>query len=288
MRLPSLPWRGALPILLAAALNGALIGHAHAQFAVSVTPPRFEVSVEPGQVTRQVMEMSHAVATPGNYSVYTTDWGMDDSGELTFYDTVQPGSCRPWVAIERKEVLIKMGARVRYRFEVAPPADTTPRECRFALMIESKTQEVKTSEASSFPMNGRIGVIVYVSVGGAKAALEPGDIVVDTFDGQPTPVLTVRNSGIATGRLSGVLKGKDASGASYEFTPASVPILPDRKRQIALQRYEAPVRVSETISVPREQPKIKWPLHLTGTLEYGVNGQGRFELDRIVAERPAK
>jgi hypothetical protein len=288
MRPPSLPPQCALQFLLVAALNGVLFGNANAQFAVSVTPPRFEVSVEPGKVARQVMELTHAAPTAGNYSVYTADWSMDDRGELTFYDTVQPGSCRPWVAIERKEVLIKMGARVRYRFEVAPPAGSTPQECRFALMIESKTQEVKTSEASSFPMNGRIGVIVYVSVGDAKAVFEPGAITVGVFDGQPTPVLTVRNSGNATSRLSGVLKGTDASGASFEFTPESVPILPDRTRQIALQRYEAPVRVSESISVPRVQDKIKWPLHLSGMLEYGGNGEGRFEIDRSVSERPAR
>lgn len=288
MRSPSLFFHRALSFALAVVCNLALTGLARAQFAVSVTPPRFELSVEPGQVTRQVMEMTHAVVNPGSYSVYTVDWSMDDSGELTFYDKLQPGSCRPWVSIERKEVTIKMGARVRYRFEVAPPAGTTAQECRFALMIESKTQDVKTSEASSFPMNGRIGVIVYVSVGGAKAVFEPGAIALAPFDGQPTPMLTVRNTGNATGRLSGVLKGTDAAGASFEFTPASVPILPERTRQIALQRYEAPVRVSESISVPRAQARIQWPLHLSGTLEYGVNGADRFELDRRISEPPSR
>jgi hypothetical protein len=260
----------------------ALVGSARAQFAAAVTPPRFEVSVEPGQVTRQVMEITHAIPGAGTYRVYTTDWSMDASGALTFYDTLQPGSCRPWVAIERKEVTVAQGTRVRYRFEVAPPADVTPQECRFALMIESKPQEVKTSETSSFPMNGRIGVIVYVSIGGAKAVLEPGAISVGAFDGRPTPVLMVRNSGNATGRLAGILKGTDAAGAAVELTPESVPILPGQTRAIALQLYDPGPRTAASAAV---SPRVRWPLSLRGVLEYGPPGTGRFELDRSVSER---
>jgi hypothetical protein len=266
-----------------ACLGLAFAGAALAQFAAAVTPPRFEVSVEPGQVTRQVIEITHAIAGTGTYRVYTTDWSMDGSGALTFYDTLQPGSCRPWVAIERKEVAVTQGTRVRYRFEVAPPADATPQECRFALMIESKPQDVKTSETSSFPMNGRIGVIVYVSIGGAKAILEPGEMSVGSFDGRPTPMLTARNSGNATGRLSGILKGTDAAGTTIEFSPETVPVLPGQTRTIALQPFEPRPRAAASGAAIPSRPK--WPLRLRGTLEYGPPGTGRFEIDRSVSER---
>jgi len=266
----------------------ALSAPVRAQFAAAVTPPRFELSVEPGQVARQVMEISQAAAGTGIYRVYTNDWGMNAAGALTFYDTLQPGSCRPWVAIERKEVAVTMGIRVRYRFEVAPPADTTAQECRFALMVEGKPQDVKTGEGSSFPMSGRIAVIVYVSVGGAKAVLEPGATLVATVDGQPAPSLVVRNSGNATGRLAGVLTGTDASGAAFEFTPETVPILPGQTRQITLQPYEPGPRALAGAASAPAAPRLKWPLSLRGVLEYGPHTTDRFELDRSVAERPAQ
>ena len=266
---------------MAVALGLALGGPAHAQFAAAVTPPRFEVAVEPGQVTRQVMEITHAIPGAGTYRVYTTDWSMDASGALTFYDTLQPGGCRPWVSIERKEITVAMGTRARYRFEVAPPAGTAPTECRFALMLESRPQDVKTGETSSFPMNGRIAVIVYVSVGGAKPVLEPGALTAGAFDGRTVPLLAVHNSGNATGRLAGILKGSDAAGAAFEFTPEALPILPGQTRQIALQPYEPGPRASAPATTLRWQ----WPLTLRGTLEYGPAGSGRFELDRSVAER---
>jgi len=268
-----------------ALMSLALTGAARAQFAAAVTPPRFEVSVEPGQVTRQVLEITHAVPGAGTYRVYTTDWSMDAAGALTFYEALQPGSCRPWVAIERKELRVAMGARVRYRFEVAPPATVTPQECRFALMIESKPQEVQTGEAASFPMSGRIGVIVYVSVGGAKPVLEPGASSIGKFDGRPTPMLMVHNSGNATGRLTGILKGTDAAGATIEFTPEAVPILPGRTRQVALNPYEGALRTPLAASAPAPRPPLKWPLAIRGTLEYGAGGPGRFELDRTFSDR---
>ena len=50
--------------------------------------------------------------------------------------TLRPGSCRPWVAIDRSDLTIPGGGRARFRFEVTPPADAPTGECRFALMIE--------------------------------------------------------------------------------------------------------------------------------------------------------
>jgi hypothetical protein len=259
-----------------------------AQFAAAVTPPRFELSVEPGQLTRQVMEITQASPGANTYRVYTNDWAMSESGALTFFDDLQPGSCRPWVAIERKEVTVAMGSRVRYRFEVAPPAGVAAQECRFALMLEGKPQDVKTGEGSSFPMSGRIAVIVYVSVGGARAVLEPGATSIGQLEGQAAPVLTVRNSGNATGRLAGILTGNDASGSAFEFTPETVPILPGRTRQITLQPYEPGPRTTPSASAPAAAPRLKWPLSLRGTLEYGSKGNERFDLERTVTERPAQ
>lgn len=270
------------------ALGLMVAAHCQAQFAAAVTPPRFELSVEPGQVARQVIEITHAIPGSGSYRVYTTDWAMDASGALTFYDTLQPGSCRPWVAIERRDITVVNGTRLRYRFEVAPPAGTSATECRFALMIESKPQEVKTGETASFPMNGRIGVIVYASVGAARAVLEAGELSVDNFDGKAVPMLTVHNRGNATGRLAGSVKGVDPSGRTLEFSPESVPILPGQSRRIALQLFEPAGRAAAAAGRAASAAPVRWPLALRGTLEYGPAGAGRIEIDRSVNERSAQ
>jgi hypothetical protein len=245
-------WRRAA-VWIAATLGLIATVESHAQFAAAVTPPRFEISVEPGQVARQVIEITHAIPGSGSYRVYTTDWSMDAGGALTFYDTLQPGSCRPWVAIERRDITVVNGTRLRYRF----------------------------------PMNGRIGVIVYASIGAARAVLEADEVSIGTFDGRRVPLITVVNRGNATGRLSGSVKGVDPTGRTVEFSPESVPILPGQTRRIALHPFDPP-GLAASAARPANVAVIQWPLALRGTLEYGPAGAGRIEIDRSVSERPAQ
>ena len=68
----------------------------------------------------------------------------------------------PWVAIESRQITVAPGGKYRYRFEVSPPADAPAGECRFAIMIEGDEQNVQTPGGPSFPIAGRLGVIVYV------------------------------------------------------------------------------------------------------------------------------
>ena len=273
-----------LALLMAAtSMFAAVAMPAHAQFAAAVTPPRIEVHINPGEITRQVIEITQAIRGVGNYRVYTADWSMDAAGALSFYDKIQPGSCRPWVAIERREVAVSMGARVRFRFEVSPPADTTPKECRFALMIESKTQEVQSGSSAAFPLSGRIAVIVYVAIGDVKPVLEPGATSVVKRDGQLAPAISIHNRGAATGRLTGILQGVDASGAAIEFAPESVPVLPEQTRIIVLQPYEPGMKPNAAgLTAAPSRLTVKWPLALTGNLEFGAPGVGRIPLDRKV------
>jgi hypothetical protein len=262
---------------------------ADAQFAAAVTPPRFEVDVQPGDVTRQVIEITQSAGVAGSYRIYTTDWTIDGNNALTYYNTIQPGSCRPWVAIERRDLSIAAGARMRYRFEVAPPAQTTPQECRFALMVESQPQNVRSGDIASFPMSGRIAVIVYVRVGDAKPVLEPGAATLGSANGRDVPVLSVSNRGNATGRLSGILKGVDAAGETLEFSPDASPILPGQTRQVVLQPYEpAPRPVGAVSAATAAARPLRWPVRLSGVLEYGPNAAGRFAVEGTVAEPTAK
>jgi hypothetical protein len=82
-----------------------LPGHAAAQgFAAYVSPPRFEIGIEPGQRSRQVVEIQHVGRQEGAYRFYTADWTLAADYSVNFQTELAPNSCRPWVAIERKEL----------------------------------------------------------------------------------------------------------------------------------------------------------------------------------------
>jgi P pilus assembly chaperone PapD len=245
--------------VLGAALACAATSAAAQGFAAAVTPPRFEVTGNAGQTARHVVEIINAGATPATYNVRTADWSLSEEAAVTFYDTLQPGSCRPWVAIERPKVSVSAGGRVRYRFEVTPPAGTPAAECRFALLIEGEEPAMAQMGSFSIPVSGRIGVIVYVAVGDAAPKLELIAAETANINGKPTPSLRVRNTGNAHGRISGFLTGTDATGHELEFTPSTFPVLPGETRLLALGAQDA-----------RDQSVTPLlPVTVRGTLEWG-------------------
>lgn len=228
-------------------------------FAAYVSPPRFEVQVKAGEPLRQVLELQHVGSQPGQYRFYTSDWTIGPDNAAVFSNELAPGSCRPWVAIERRELTLAGGANYRYRFEITPPPNTPPGECRFALMIEGLDPARVTGDIS-FPVSGRIGVIVYAAVGGAKPALSLVSQQVVNINGQPTATLDIKNSGPATGRLDGFLNATDANGKTVEIAPADMPILPGETRRIAL---------NPVVEQEKAPPVLRFPLAVSGQLEWG-------------------
>ena len=158
---------------------------------------------------------------------------------------------------------IKLPARSKrkFRFEVHVPAGTPPQECRFALMIERANDALPTVTAGAIqlPLSGRIGVIVYVSVGDVAPKLAVRELRLERVNGALTPVAEVENTGTAHGRFEGVLEGSDATGRKIEFTISNFPILPGEKRTIAIWAAD---------DADGKRPEVKPPVKLNGDMEW--------------------
>src|SRR5450631_2147403 len=203
-------------LFLLCVLAAATSRSVHAQgFAALVSPPRFELSSQPGKTLRSVIEVSNRSTAPSRYLVHTADWSFAPDFTVNFHDDLQPDSCRPWVAIERPEVVVPGGGTLRYRFEVNVPAGADAGECRFAVMIEGAEPSIARSQGLDMPVTGRIGVIVYLTVGDGAPLLEVLGPKISTLNGRQIPTLRVHNSGTAHGRMTGFLTGTDAKGISY-------------------------------------------------------------------------
>jgi fimbrial chaperone protein len=246
-----------LCFLVAAAHS--LAAQADGGFAALVSPPRFEVAAKPGTTLRQVFELTNRSAAPARFKVRTADFTLGADYSVIFHDELTPGSCRPWVAIERQLVALPGGGTIRYRFEVAVPADAPAGECRFGILIEGDEPSIAQSSALQLPVVGRIGIIVYVKVGNGAPKIEVFGPEVVTLNGAQVPALRVHNSGDVHARMSGFLTGTDAQGKKYDFTPSDLPILPGEERLVFL-----------TPSTPeQEHPTLSFPVNVKGTLEWG-------------------
>jgi len=233
--------------------------HAQAQgFAALVSPPRFEIGGKPGGTLRQVVEITNRSAAASRYRLHTADFMLAADYGVTFHDELVPGSCRPWVAIERAVVEIPAGGTMRYRFEVQVPGDAAAGECRFALMVEGDEPSVAKAGAVQLPIVGRIAVIVYVKVGDAQPQIEVFGPEVMMHNGRQVPALRVHNAGNAHTRMSGFLTGKDANGQKYDFTPSDLPILPGEVRKVILTPSTA----------DNPNPTLTFPVSVKGTLEW--------------------
>jgi hypothetical protein len=228
-------------------------------FAAVVSPPRFELAAKPGQTLRQVFELSNRSAASAPFLFQTADWTLAPDFGVTFQDELQPGSCRPWVALERPEAALSAGATMRYRFEIAVPADTAVGECRFAVLIEGKEPAIAISNGLQLPIAGRIGVIVYVTIVDAAPRLEILGPKIVSLNGRQLPTLRVHNAGAAHGRMSGFLTGTDAKGTRYDFNPSDFPILPGQETDV----YLTPSTATD------DHPTLTFPVTVRGTLEWG-------------------
>jgi hypothetical protein len=242
------------------ALLGVATTAAAADFAVAVSPPRFEVQMKPGERTRQILEITNSAPGASSFKVKTADWTLAPDGSVTFEDALRAGSCRPWVTLERRELTVQSGRPYRFRFEISPPADAPAAECRFALLLEGEDQTAKTASLA-IPYNARLGVIVYVGIGNVVPRIEIIGGAVQNVNGRPTAVLKVKNTGTAHGRLSGFLSGTDAGNTSLEFAPTPSPILPGESRDIPL--------TASRPGDPDTPVTARFPVTVRGNLESG-------------------
>lgn len=251
--------RRLLPTTLLPALLGVATTAA-ADFAVSVSPPRFELQMKPGERTRQILEITNSAPGQSSFKVKTADWTLSADGSVVFEDALRVDSCRPWVTLERRELTVQSGRPYRFRFEVSPPPDAPAAECRFALLLEGEDQTAKTGSLA-IPYNARLGVIVYIGIGNVTPKIEIIGAAVQTVNGRPTAVLKVKNTGTAHGRLSGFLAGTDAANTSLEFAPTPSPIMPGESRDIPL--------TASRPGDPDTPVAARFPLTVRGNLESG-------------------
>ena len=233
-----------------------------ASFSAMVSPPRFELQGKSGDVIREIVDIENAGDIPAVFSISTADWDLSAAGGLTIYPPeLQPGSCRPWARIERRSIRLQPQSGKRFRFELHVPDDAPAGECRVAILVEPGDDESVMARARNirFPVEGRIAIIIYVTVGDAAPVLSLHTLELQDVNGRLTPVAVLENTGNAHGRPDGFLQGKDASGKKIDFIVAQTPILPGQTRPIPLWQATAEGMEAVTLAPPvKVKGLIEW------------------------------
>ena len=255
----AVPWFAGL-VLLAA--MGFFPWTLYAGFVSRISPPRFELEAKPGAVVKEILKITNGDVNFAEYVIRTADWDLNENNGLVVHPPeLRKDSCRPWTRIERRLLKLPPGRQKRYRFEIHVPQDTPPGECRFALLIAAvppKKASVGRSGGVSFPITGRVAIVVYVAVGGAKPKLEFQEIRMQKVNGRTVPVALFRNTGKAHGRPQGVLEGEDMKGRLHLLSVSPSPILPGHTRAIPLWPSDP--------DDPKKSLDIALPIKIKGTI----------------------
>lgn len=225
-------------------------------FSGGVTPSRFEMRGEQGQLLRKSLKIYNLGARPQQFNVKTVDWQFSDAGEISFHEPLAADSCRPWVRLERHRInVVPDPQRPRnFRFEIQVPEGELDRECRFAIMIESLDGDYAANFAQGavkLPISGRIAVIVYLGIGDVASEIEVGEVAVRRNDnGRGYPSIEVVNLGSAHGRLDADLVAADVEGRRVKLSIATSPILPGQRRHLVL--------------TPQTEDELVYPVKVTG------------------------
>jgi hypothetical protein len=236
-------------------------------FEVAISPSRFELSGKPGARIGQSLNIYNVGATPTQVSIRTLDWTYSEQGAVSYHEELLPGSCRPWVTLERNSLRLAPRNRSSFRFQVDVPPDAPRTECRFMLSVEGTepAQNVEvpggTGTQLSLPVNGRIAVAVYVLVNGAAPKLEVKQVGMVQVNGKPTPAITISNTGDAHGRIDGALESVDAKGQKFDLLPESTPILPGQTRTLPF---------SIKVEPNRKTPEPVYPVKAEGQLDWDL------------------
>ena len=131
-------------------------------------------------------------------------------------------------------------------------------ECRFALVFEGGSETVQAGQNLAIPVKGQIAVIVYVTMGDAVPQLAIVSTSSPERDGRQVPLLRVRNTGRAHGRLEGILEGTDAADAGSN---SRRPDSPYWRARLARSR-------STWRPMAMLRPTVTFPISIRGTLEW--------------------
>jgi P pilus assembly protein, chaperone PapD len=237
-----------------------------ASFEVAVSPSRFEVAGKAPSRIGQSLTIFNVGNAPTEVALRTLDWTYSPEGNVTYHDELIPGSCRPWVTLERRTVRVPQQGKLAFRFQIDIPPNAPRGECRFMLAVEgvepAYQAQLQSGGASlSLPVSGRIAVAVYVMIGGAEPKLEVQQLGVKALHGKPTPVVTVTNRGDAHGRLEGGLESVDAKGLKFDLVPEGTPIMPGQTRTLPLlPRADANQKVPQYTLPVKSQGQLDWEL----------------------------
>jgi hypothetical protein len=210
---------------------------AWAQVSLVVSPIRAEHQIQSGASETNVIRVMNE-GKPERVKVYLEDWQLDAKGNITYTRAgTNSHSCAAWIQVNPTDFRLDPGSReVRYTLTVPP--GVKPGTYWTALIFEGMEPIEGKPTGRRMGMHGRIGVVVYETVGTPEIKAAFNDFKVQPAKGKLTFNLSLTNSGSAFYRIKKsfvILKNSKGEEVSRIEVP-DIPILPGGSRDLEFSK----------------------------------------------------
>jgi len=211
---------------------------AAAQVDMVVSPIRVEHQVEGGANETSIIIVKNEGKGSERIKVYLEDWQLDAKGNVTYSRAgTNPHSCSAWLQVNPTDFRLDPGTReVRYTLTVPP--GVKPGTYWTAIVLEALPATEGKPVGRRMGVHGRIGVVIYETVGKPEIKAAFNDFQVHPAKGKLTFNLALTNSGTAFYRIKKswvILKNSQGQEVSRIEVP-DIPVLPGTNRDLEFSK----------------------------------------------------
>lgn len=238
------------------AISMAAIAAPAAPFGIGLQPTTVEMSVQPGDRQRQVINLGnvHQEQTI-SLTLGLADWSLDEDGQIALNPPGESNSsAADWVRFSPAFVTLEPGETEQVIVDMAAPIRIDREgDYRFALIASTLLPEERSGQSGVWKKY-QIASLFYLTMGNAKSAPEvKAASVSQSADGASEIILDFENSGNAHARLRGDV---EITGDSGE------PIIESISNLVVLHEGSRKYRLSVSDALPAN-PQVKVTLENT-------------------------
>jgi P pilus assembly chaperone PapD len=208
-----------------------------AQVDLVISPIRVEHQVAPGASETNIIQVRNESTRPERVKVYLEDWTMDRKGNINYSRPGKnPNSCAAWIQVNPTDFRLDPGTReVRYTITIPPGAK--PGSYWTVIIFEGMPVQEGKPAGKKLGVHGRIGAVVYQTLGNPDIKAKFEDFKVDASKKEPIFLLTLVNSGAGFYRLKkSFISVKNTQGLEVgRLEVPEIPVLPGATRDLEIQ-----------------------------------------------------
>lgn len=224
------------------AISMAAIAGPAAPFGIGLQPTTVEMSVQPGDRQRQVINLGnvHQEQTI-SLTLGLADWSLDSEGQISL---APPGesnvSAADWVRFSPAFVTLNPGETEQVVVDMAAPIRIDREgDYRFALIASTLLPEERSGQSGVWKKY-QIASLFYLTMGDAESAPEiTTATMTKSPEGETAIVFDLENSGNAHARLRGDIEITGDSGETINQAISNLVVLHEGSRQYKMPITEA-------------------------------------------------